>query len=323
MTAGASPRARGLRGVHERPLRIADIGPLNVLFSDAFSERYRRDGLAGVRVPPLNPLIWRYAIEDSAGGALCWVDGDGQLAAFNVAHQSGTEGWMGPLAVRPDLQGTGLGTEIVTRGIDVLRQRGCTVLGLETMPRTMDNIGFYGRLGFVPSRLTVTFTFEAQRGRCALLSHLGAADAAAAVQGCARLVQQMQPGVDFSRELLLTRTLGVGDTVLLFGRDGVEGFALCHEASLLEGRSRDELRVLKLAVGDAALLGPLLAAVGGYARDCGVPRAAVRVQGDYPSVHRHLVGVGARVRWTDLRMTMTGCEEHVPAQGVVLSNWEI
>lgn len=311
------------RGVRERALTAADIGPLNLLFSDAFSDRYRRDGLSGVRVPPLNPQIWRYAIDDADGGAICWVDLDDRLVAFNIAHRSGVEGWMGPLAVRAEWQGTGLGKLIVTRGMEFLRARGCSVIGLETMPRTMDNIGFYSRLGFVPSRMTVTFSVEAQRARCALLSQLGVADADAAVQGCAQLMQRLQPGVDFSREIALTRLLGIGDTVLLFGRDGVEGFALCHEAPLIEGRSRDELRVLKLAVADVALMAPLMTAVGGYARECGIARAAVRVQGDYPEAYRYLVAAGGHVRWTDLRMTLAGHAEHVPARGVVFSNWEV
>ncbi len=320
MTAASDLRPRG---IHTRRLTAADIGRLNLMFSDAFSDRYRRDGLAGVRVPPLNPAIWRYAIDGAGEGATCWVDGRDELLAFNVAHQSGTEGWMGPLAVRPDLQGSGLGKEVVTRGVEFLRQGGCTVIGLETMPRTLDNIGFYGRLGFVPSRLTVTFTVEAHRARCVLLSQLGAAEAEQALRECAALMQRLQPGVDFTREIQLTRALGVGDTVLLTGRDGITGFALCHAAPLIEGRTRDELRVLKLAVDDAAEFGPLLAAIGGYARIAGTSRAALRVQGDYPDAYRHLVASGARVRWTDLRMTLTGYAEHVSERGVVFSNWEI
>lgn len=317
--------ARDLRplGVRTRRLLTTDIASLNRLFSDAFSDRYRRDGLTGVHVPPLNPAIWRYAIEGAGDGAVCWVDGRGEMLAFNVAHQSGTEGWMGPLAVRPDLQGSGLGKEVVSRGIEVLRERGCTVIGLETMPRTMDNIGFYGRLGFVPSRLTVTLTVEARRARCVLLSQLGVGDSEAALGDCAALMRRLQPGVAFTREILLTRTLGIGDTVLLTGPGGLAGFALCHAAPLIEGRSHDELRVLKLAVDDATSFGPLVSAISGYARDAGTPRAALRVQGDYPEAYRHLVARGARVRWTDLRMTMAGGEEHVPSRGVVFSNWEI
>lgn len=83
---------------------VRDIEPLNRIFSDAFTDRYRRDGLVGVRVPYLNPLIWRYAIEDAGEGAMIWRDGEGRAVAFNMVHRSGTEGWMGPLAVRPDRQ---------------------------------------------------------------------------------------------------------------------------------------------------------------------------------------------------------------------------
>ena len=94
---------------------------LNQVFSDAFTERYRRDGMVGVRVPFLNPAIWRYAIEDADAGAMLWRDDRGHIAAFNMVHRSGTEGWMGPLAVRTEYQGSGLGKEIVTRGVDWLK----------------------------------------------------------------------------------------------------------------------------------------------------------------------------------------------------------
>ena len=137
------------------------IGELNEVFSAAFTDRYRRDGLSGVRVPYLNPAIWRYAIEDADEGAMIWRDDRGNIAAFNMVHQSGSEGWMGPLAVRADQQGKGLGKEMVLRGVDWLRERGAGVIGLETMPRTVDNIGFYARLGFIPGHLTLTLTLDA------------------------------------------------------------------------------------------------------------------------------------------------------------------
>ena len=35
-----------------------DIDALNKVFSEAFTDRYRRDGLSGMRVPHLNPLVW-------------------------------------------------------------------------------------------------------------------------------------------------------------------------------------------------------------------------------------------------------------------------
>ena len=147
----------------EGPFRadLDDIDELNQVFSDSFTERYRRDGMVGVRVPFLNSTIWRYAIEDADDGAMLWRDDRGRIVAFNMVHRSGSEGWMGPLAVRTEMQGAGTGKEIVTRGVDWLKSHGASVIGLETMPRTMDNIGFYSRLGFLPGRLTITTTLEA------------------------------------------------------------------------------------------------------------------------------------------------------------------
>src|SRR5437588_11766378 len=151
----------------EGPSRIveADIPALNAVFSEAFTDRYRKDGTIGVPVPHLNPAVWRFAIADAEGGAMAWRDGRGSIVAFNIAHCSGVEGWMGPLAVHPDNQGHGVGKIIVTGVTDWLKQKGAKVIGLETMPRTMDNIGFYSSLGFAPGRLTVTLTLEGQRGR--------------------------------------------------------------------------------------------------------------------------------------------------------------
>src|SRR6185436_1614781 len=124
-------------------------------------------------------------------GAMLWRDDRGRVVAFNMMHRSGTEGWMGPLAVRTEYQGNGAGKEIVTRGIEWLKQNDASVIGLETMPRTMDNIGFYSRLGFVPGRLTVTTTLEAAYDDIAArsMSRLGSSDKTSAIDACRALVQ--------------------------------------------------------------------------------------------------------------------------------------
>jgi GNAT superfamily N-acetyltransferase len=322
--AVARPLKPSRSGGPER-IRPADIAPLNAVFSDAFTERYRRDGMVGVRVPFLNPLIWRFAIEDAGAGAMLWRDDRGQIIAFNVAHASGREGWMGPLAVKPDWQGQGLGREIVTAGIAWLEDAGATTIGLETMPRTMDNIGFYSQLGFVPGRMTITLTVEAPTagGGGLRLGPLAARERDDALAACAALSSALAPGHDYRREMQLTHALALGDTVLVTERDAIVGFALCHSAPLVEGRAREELRVLKLALADERHTPALVAAVGAYARDSGCRRWAVRVQGEASGFYRRLVRDGARVRWTDLRMALASHPEPPISSGVLLSNWEI
>ena len=305
--------------------RFEDIAELNQVFSDSFTERYRRDGMVGVRVPFLNPTIWRYAIEDADEGAFLWRDERGHVVAFNMVHRSGIEGWMGPLAVRTEQQGSGTGKEIVTRGVEWLRSQGSAVIGLETMPRTMDNIGFYSRLGFIPGRLTITTTLDAafNESPARLLSRLSPSARADAIAECRAVIERMLPGYDYTREIELTADLALGDTVLLYDGDQLTGFSLVHTAPLVEGRSREELRVLKLVVEDDAKFVDLIRAVTDYSRRSGTRRVALRMQGEYSAAYQKIIALGGHVRWTDLRMAFAGREEHPPASGLVLSNWEI
>ncbi len=323
MATSRSWRSHPVDGPHRAV--VADIGELNQVFSDAFTERYRRDGMVGVRVPFLNPVIWRYAIEDADEGAMLWRDDRGRIIAFNMVHRSGTEGWMGPLAVRTEFQASGIGKEVVTRGVEWLKAQGARVIGLETMPRTMDNIGFYSRLGFLPGRLTITTTIEAAHGTepAQVLGRLPAQARDDVLEECRALVHSMQPGYDYTREILLTQELELGDTVLLRDRGRVVGFALTHTTPLVEGRTKDELRVLKLAVADEARLVDLLLAVSDFARRSGTRRISIRVQGDYVEAYQRIIALGGHVRWTDLRMSLAEHGERHPERGMMLSNWEI
>lgn len=322
----ARPWKRASEAHGPEPAGTADIPALNAVFSEAFTERYRKDGMSGVRVPQLNPAIWRYAMDESGQGPLVWRNDAGDIVAFNIAHLSGVEGWMGPLAVKPDWQGAGLGKAIVTAAMEWLRTRQAGVIGLETMPRTMDNIGFYSALGFVPGHLTITVTVEAAAAD-APLTLLGKVESSSVreqlVSACQALTRAQVPGYDYTREMQLTEELGLGDTVLLERGGRVRGFAIFHSAPLVEGRSRDELRVLKLVAERTEDVDDLARLLSLAARRTGTRRVAIRVQGQYADAYRRLIEIGARVRWTDLRMTAAGYAEPMASTGVVLSNWEI
>lgn len=321
--------ARGWRDARalDGPFQITDddIPSLNKLFSDAFTERYRKDGMVSVRVPGLNPRMWRYAIADAARGAVLWRAQDGEIAAFNLVHVSGAEGWMGPLAVASPYQGRGAGKTIVVHGVEWLKARGARVIGLETMPRTVDNIGFYSALDFLPGALTITLSLPSALGAAKVveLGRMPADQRDSAMSHCADLLNALCPGFDFTRELQLTHELGLGDTVLSYSGTELRAFALCHSAPLVEGRAREEMRVLKLVARDEDAFARLVVELTAYARKIGTRTMSIRLQGAYGSAYRMLVGQGAKVRWTDLRMTAEGYGEIVPKSGVVLSNWEI
>jgi len=140
---------------------------------------------------------------------------------------------------------------------------------------------------------------------------------------CLTLTHGLVVGYDYTREIALTDSLSLGDTLLVREAGRLVAFALCHTAPLVEGRTREELRVLKLVVSDPAWFERTCRALMDYARRAGTRRVAFRVQGEYVDAYARLVAMGARVRWTDLRMTLAGYPEPKAERGVVLSNWEI
>jgi hypothetical protein len=189
----------------------------------------------------------------------------------------------------------------------------------------MDNIGFYSSLGFIPGRLTITLTLDAGMlgNGPSLLGRLPAREKDDAVDECRALTDRLAPGFDFTREIVLTDQLSLGDTVLLHERGRLLGFALCHTAPLVEGRVREEMRVLKLAVEREQDLARLVDVLVDYARRSGTRRVALRVQTEFLGAYRQLIDMGARVRWTDLRMTLADMPERPAQGGVIWSNWEI
>jgi GNAT superfamily N-acetyltransferase len=303
----------------QRP-SLQDVEPLNRIFSESFTDRYRRDGMPGVRVPHLNPKVWRFALEGAGQGAMVWREG-GEIVAFNIVHCSGNEGWMGPLAVRPDFQGEGLGKQVVTAGIEWLKSRAAVTIGLETMPRTVENVGFYSRLGFRPGHLTVTLSHPPQPGAVRGCTRLSAAPGDGAAE-CAALTSRLAPGRSYEQEIRLTAQLELGDTTLYRRGGELAGFAVWHAAPLADGRQREDVRVLKLVAADVDAMESVLGGVGDTAAGFGVDRLAVRFQTASAEGYGRLVDSGWQAHWTDLRMTLAGYPEQ-PTTGIVLSNWEI
>src|SRR5688500_19454228 len=82
---------------------VREIPQLNAVFSESFTERYRKDGMVGVRVPHLNPAVWKFAIADAEEGAMILRTARDSIAAVIMVHKSGVEDWMGALVVHDQL----------------------------------------------------------------------------------------------------------------------------------------------------------------------------------------------------------------------------
>jgi hypothetical protein len=131
------------------------------------------------------------------------------------------------------------------------------------------------------------------------------------------------PGSDYTREIRLTQELRLGDTLLVRRGDDLAAFAVCHAAPLVEGRGREELRVLKLVAADLEAFEATLEPLAAMARRTANARAAVRMQSEFRAAYAAVIRAGGRVRWTDLRMTLEGFPQAATVGGIALTNWEI
>ena len=149
------------------------------------------------------------------------------------------------------------------------------------------------------------------------------ARAPAIVAAVTALLTALAPGLDFSREIRLTREHGLGDVSLVRRGKRLVGWALWHSAPLAEGRPGDETRVLKVVAEDDAAFEAVSAALLAHALEAGRRRVGLRAQTAVPGLFNRALDLGWRVHWTDLRMTLENYPRRGPVQGVVMSNWEI
>jgi ribosomal protein S18 acetylase RimI-like enzyme len=73
---------------------------------------------------------------------------EGRVVASVMAGYEGRRGWLNLLAVAPDLQGQGLGRQIVEAAETLLRERGCPKVNLQVRATNQEVIAFYERLGY-------------------------------------------------------------------------------------------------------------------------------------------------------------------------------
>jgi predicted N-acetyltransferase YhbS len=79
---------------------------------------------------------------------------DGCPAACVFVKHSGARGYFGMLSVAPDMQGAGLGRQIVAEVESRLRQAGCEALDIYVVNLRTELPPYYRKLGYVESGTT-------------------------------------------------------------------------------------------------------------------------------------------------------------------------
>ena len=329
-------------------MRSEDLSQVNAIFTKAFTEARVDEGLKLCRVSPCRPEFLRMYLERSAEGALVAVDHE-RVAGFNFNHLYGSTGWMGPLAVMPRYQGTGVGKALVSRGLDYLRGRGARILGLETMPRNYRNIGFYARLGFEVGPLCVDMAYRTHGehprerngpGEVIYFSESPEPQRKELLAGAGRISEAIATGLDYRGEIKLNMNHRYGDTAFLVDGSEVTAFAVCHAEPYGQFEERRELKVYVLAVcpdgsgvksraddivpSDRAMarLSALLTGVRALALRENLSAVRLHPRTDKTHALRMLLSLGYAVAYSDLRLWLSGYRETEPASYVHFCRWQ-
>jgi ribosomal protein S18 acetylase RimI-like enzyme len=95
----------------------------------------------------VQPELFLVATEAPSASADPASDGPAVVAA-GMAGFDGHRGWVNYLAVRPDLQGSGLGRAFMAEFERLLTDLGCPKLNLQVRAGNEQVIGFYESLGY-------------------------------------------------------------------------------------------------------------------------------------------------------------------------------
>ena len=152
---------------------------------------------------------------------------DTELIGSAFAARWGSFGVLGPITVRPDCWGSGVGKRLLEPAMALFESWGIKHIALFTFPQSTKHVALYQKFGFWPQFLTVVLSKAVEHPPEA--AHwFRYSDSPWSLPECAALTGSIFPGLDLEREIRGVHDQKLGDTVLL--RDGarLQGLAVCH-----------------------------------------------------------------------------------------------
>lgn len=211
-----------------RPLEERDVPAADRIFRLAFGTFLGLpDPLAFTGDAELVRTRWRATPHGAFAATV-----DGELVGSNFATHWGSVGFFGPLSVHPDWWNRGVGQRLVPPMLDCFAAWGVEHAGLFTFSNSLKHLGLYQKFGFYPRFLTAllakSVAATASTGGWSRLSSLSEGEQAAAMQACHEVTDAVYAGLDVSVEIQTVLAQQFGETVLLWNRSQLAGFAVCH-----------------------------------------------------------------------------------------------
>lgn len=188
---------------------------------------------------------------------------DDKVVGFNFIHIWGSFAWFGPFGVHPEYQGRGIGKALIEQTIKVLKEDyKVSTIGLNTMPESQYNLGFYMNLGFTPLKLSLNLKKQLSLGELPEFQYknkftfeeLDINDEISYVElkeNLKSISNKISSSIDLTSELYLIKNEGFGTVFTLKFDDKICGIVICYKKS----KRTDSLKDfhIKLAIIDTSI----------------------------------------------------------------------
>ena len=223
-----------------RGVQREDADRIRRIMKVAFEDEYRRMGQKQTRLPTMTDQLLGFYLDRSPEYSFV-AEKKGGPVGFCLACRWGTTAWLGPIAVLPPAQGTGIGRAMVDASITTLKDAGVTTLGLETMPRSYRNLQFYSQLGMRFEQMTLDMCHFYKNGlsdeqapgsgpglELETVAGTTGAERESALQAITALSGDVSEGLDYRPEVQLAEQHHLGEAVLAYLDGRPVGFAMIH-----------------------------------------------------------------------------------------------
>jgi len=313
-----------------RLMRRSDLPAVNRILSKAFTAARIADGFKNTQVPLCHlSFLEMYLAAFPAG---CFViEHENNLVGYTFSRLLGEVAWIGPVSVIPAHQGKKLGQQLMVKVIETLQRAGARVIGLETMPRSVHNIGFYTKLGFLPQNLTVDLIRPIPRHleepypadyEVLFYNDADPAEKAFLISAAEKLARRSDPHLSIRTEIEITAQFQYGDTICVQRDRELLACFIAHTQKYSEDEVPRYMKIVLTLMETSLSVAEILPHLFAFAARNGLGTISFRTPTRYARAYRELVAAGFQVFHSDLRMTLEGHEEVADPKNFYLSKWE-
>ncbi len=310
-----------------------DLQEVNLLLSKAFTHARIQQGYREGRVPLCRKeFLELYFAANSSG---CFViEKKHRIISFCFTRLWGTVSWLGPLSVDPSEEGQGYGKKIVLAAVESLKASGAKTIGLELAANSARNLAFYTKLGFEPRGLVIDVIKKVSGERQPLkvtefekimYSEIPPQKRTSLLEEARKFWQQIEPGLDYSRELELVEDFEFGDACFIRKSGRIIGFILAHTQTYSQEEERRFIKINALQMSSQMIVETLnvfIEVIENWALSEKLSAIYLRIPTQQNNVLSYLLSREFKVLHNELRMTLTGYGQRADSTSINFSKWE-